>query len=541
MAAVAAIADTTASVNNEEQLVTMVVDKQLFGIPILQVQDIVEASKVTAVPLSPSAIGGMLNLRGRIVTVIDLRKLLGNDEEIAADSQMGVTVEHKGDLYTLLVDSIGDVRSVRRSDFDKAPSTLEPETRRLCSGIYRLKGSLLVVLDVSRILTSEVIGSTSVLTVAERKARKASALEAAKGEESDVRQVTSQLTGLGGFDAESENADSDQSSDNIKQRKKENRSRRPIADRWREVMEERARQSGQTVYRVREPDDETLESAQEQMAAEEEAWLVKSKGGAGPDTNVPDGSAGDLGVVPDEAFSDEPASTEFVPDEMLSDEPFSDEPIASEPVDSAEPTPADAVQHGADESATDAAPAADPDEALATDSSDATEDQPTVEPAPVAGESAAADVEDMKSDEPAPDAVLDPANDVPEAGDAPAHAGGDSAEGGKHGMLSGLWSKLRSADMATADEPSVFDEIPASDEAPVADDAPVADEVPVADDAVVSGDEPIADDEPVAKDEPVVKDKPKKAKKAAKSAKNAKSAAKKKAPAKRKAAKSGDS
>ena len=93
MASVATRSDTTIVGENEEQLVTMIVDNQLFGIPILQVQDIVEASKITPVPLAPSAIAGVLNLRGRIVTVIDLRKLLGNNDEVPWDSQMGVTVE----------------------------------------------------------------------------------------------------------------------------------------------------------------------------------------------------------------------------------------------------------------------------------------------------------------------------------------------------------------------------------------------------------------------------------------------------------------
>ncbi len=143
----------------EEQLVTMLVDDQLFGIPILKVQDIVEPQQITPVPLAPSAIAGVLNLRGRIVTVIDLRELLGATAP-EPEKQMSVTVEHRGDLYTLLVDSIGDVRSMPRRELDKPPSTLNENMRRLCSGIIRMEDTLLVVLDVERILDEETIMKT---------------------------------------------------------------------------------------------------------------------------------------------------------------------------------------------------------------------------------------------------------------------------------------------------------------------------------------------------------------------------------------------
>jgi len=159
---------------DEEQLVTMMVDGQLFGIPILKVQDIVEPSQITPVPCAPSAIAGVLNLRGRIVTVIDLRELLGAKEEDTR-RQMSVTIEHKGDLYTLLVDSIGDVRSLPKRDFDKPPATLDENMRRLCSGVFRLEDNLLVVLDVSRILDEETIMKTP------RRTRRRRVLKAASG------------------------------------------------------------------------------------------------------------------------------------------------------------------------------------------------------------------------------------------------------------------------------------------------------------------------------------------------------------------------
>lgn len=156
---------------DEEQFVTMTVDGQTFGIPILTVQDIVEARQITPVPLAPSAIAGVMNLRGRIVTVIDLRRCLGLDEEFEGSNAMGVTVEYHNDLYTLLVDTIGDVRSLHHRDFEKAPVTVKENVRTLSTGIYRLDGDLLVVLDVERVLDAERLVKTPPVVLKRRKSK----------------------------------------------------------------------------------------------------------------------------------------------------------------------------------------------------------------------------------------------------------------------------------------------------------------------------------------------------------------------------------
>jgi purine-binding chemotaxis protein CheW len=158
MSELALVEDRAVSDRNEEQLVTMTVEGQLFGLPILSVQDIVETHKITQVPRTPSAISGIMNLRGRIVTVINLRRILGRSDD--SNSRMGVTVEFKGDLYTILVDQIGEVRLLNRKDFEAAPATLDSKLRHLCTGIYRLDGELLAVLDVNQILAPETIAQT---------------------------------------------------------------------------------------------------------------------------------------------------------------------------------------------------------------------------------------------------------------------------------------------------------------------------------------------------------------------------------------------
>jgi chemotaxis signal transduction protein/truncated hemoglobin YjbI len=165
----AIVADSDDQRADEEQFVTMLIDGQTFGIPILNVQDIVEARQITPVPLAPSAIAGVMNLRGRIVTVIDLRRCLGLVEELDEEQSMGVTVEYRNDLYTLLVDSIGDVRHLHRRDFEKAPPTLKEGLRKVSTGVYRMERDLLVVLDVEKVLDAEQLVKTPPVVLKPRK------------------------------------------------------------------------------------------------------------------------------------------------------------------------------------------------------------------------------------------------------------------------------------------------------------------------------------------------------------------------------------
>jgi len=161
----------------EEQLVTLTIDDQVFGIPILAVQDIVEPFQITPVPLAPSAVAGVMNLRGRIVNVIDLRHCLGDLSYEEKEGQMGVTVEYQHDLYTLLVDTIGDVIAVEQNLIEKPPATLRESLRKLCHGIIRRQENLLVVLDVEKILDQETIFNTPTTTRRRRRADAAKPIE----------------------------------------------------------------------------------------------------------------------------------------------------------------------------------------------------------------------------------------------------------------------------------------------------------------------------------------------------------------------------
>jgi len=150
---------STQSGDDLDAFVTFIVADQMFGIPILNVQDILSPDRIAPVPLAPKEVKGSINLRGRIVTVIDVRVRLGMDPVEFDTDTMGVTVEHGPDLYTLLVDQIGDVVSLDHELFERNPATLDAEWREFCAGVYRLDGQLMVVLDIERLLDISYEGS----------------------------------------------------------------------------------------------------------------------------------------------------------------------------------------------------------------------------------------------------------------------------------------------------------------------------------------------------------------------------------------------
>lgn len=142
----------TLVVTESSDLVTMTVAGQLFGIPVLQVQDVLKPQRITRVPLAPPEIAGSLNLRGRIVTVINVRTRLGLPPLDDEQKRMSIVVDYKGELYSLMVDQIGEVLNLPNANFELNPSTLDKRWREIAQGIYRLEQNLLVVLDVARLL-----------------------------------------------------------------------------------------------------------------------------------------------------------------------------------------------------------------------------------------------------------------------------------------------------------------------------------------------------------------------------------------------------
>ncbi len=135
-----------------QSFVTLTVAGQLCGVPVLGVRDILSEQAITRIPLAGPEIAGSLNLRGRIVTAIDLRRRLNLDPAPAGSSRMSVVAEQNGEFYALLVDQVSEVMMLREADFEQNPPTLPATWAEHSKGVYRLAGQLLVVLDVARLL-----------------------------------------------------------------------------------------------------------------------------------------------------------------------------------------------------------------------------------------------------------------------------------------------------------------------------------------------------------------------------------------------------
>jgi len=125
--------------------VTALIGGQLFGLPILRVQDVFAPERLTAVPLSPPEVAGVLNLRGRIVTLIDMRCRLGLGSRENGQQSMAIGVESRGESYGLLIDSVGEVLNLDDAERQANPVNLDPRLGQVSAGIFRLERQLLVV------------------------------------------------------------------------------------------------------------------------------------------------------------------------------------------------------------------------------------------------------------------------------------------------------------------------------------------------------------------------------------------------------------
>ena len=135
-----------------EEYVTVLVAGQLFGLPISRVQDVFMLKHMTEVPLAVPEIAGVLNLRGRIVTAIDMRQRLDLPARAAGETAMAVGIELDKESFGLVIDRIGDVLHLPINEFDANPVNLDPRWKSVANGIFTLEKELLVILDVDRVL-----------------------------------------------------------------------------------------------------------------------------------------------------------------------------------------------------------------------------------------------------------------------------------------------------------------------------------------------------------------------------------------------------
>lgn len=137
----------SAESSQSRQFSTFHIDDLYCGIEVLKVQEVMRHQPMTTVPLAPSVIRGLINLRGQIVTAVDLRRRLGLPERAGDVLPMNVVVRTKDGVTSFLVDAIGDVVSVSEAAFEPAPDTMIGSARDLVTGVYKLDGRLLHVLD----------------------------------------------------------------------------------------------------------------------------------------------------------------------------------------------------------------------------------------------------------------------------------------------------------------------------------------------------------------------------------------------------------
>jgi purine-binding chemotaxis protein CheW len=142
----------TATAAERGQLCTFTLAGHFLGVPVGRVQEVIRHQEMTAVPLAPAVVRGLINLRGQIVTALDLRIPL--ELPAAADTlPTNVVIRSGGDMYSLLVDEIGEVIEVSADQFESPPDTLAGACREFIRGAFKLDGRLLLVLDTDRLLS----------------------------------------------------------------------------------------------------------------------------------------------------------------------------------------------------------------------------------------------------------------------------------------------------------------------------------------------------------------------------------------------------
>jgi purine-binding chemotaxis protein CheW len=132
------------------QFSTFFVADLFFGVDVLHVQEVLRSQQMTSVPQAPGVIEGLINLRGQIVTAIDMRRRLGLPQRAGGQAPMNIVVRTLDGAVSLLVDEIGDVLDMDSATYERPPQNLDPAAKDLIRGVYKLKDRLLLVLDEER-------------------------------------------------------------------------------------------------------------------------------------------------------------------------------------------------------------------------------------------------------------------------------------------------------------------------------------------------------------------------------------------------------
>lgn len=138
---------------NLQQFATMIIGGQKFGISVDYVVDVLFPQKISSIPLASSQIVGSLNLRGRIVTALDIRVTLDIESKADVAKNMCIVVEYDHELFSILVDKVGDVATVSVHDLIKNPDNLSKSWQQVSLGIFPMENELVVILDLDKLMT----------------------------------------------------------------------------------------------------------------------------------------------------------------------------------------------------------------------------------------------------------------------------------------------------------------------------------------------------------------------------------------------------
>lgn len=141
--------------NQENLYCTFFIGDQFYGIPVADVQEVLQSQPLTRAPLAPAAVAGLMNLRGQIVTAVDVSRVLRSEAAQQTEDKMNLVIRHESSEVSLLVDRIGDVVPVDEEAVERPPETLQGVAREFIRGISALEGKLLLLVDVHRMLDDE--------------------------------------------------------------------------------------------------------------------------------------------------------------------------------------------------------------------------------------------------------------------------------------------------------------------------------------------------------------------------------------------------
>jgi purine-binding chemotaxis protein CheW len=140
---------------NTNQFCTFYLDNFFLGVEVLKVQEVIRYQAMTRVPLAQAVVKGLINLRGQIVTAIDLRRRLELPDRPEGELPMNVVIRTEEGTVSFLVDEIGDVLEAQEDQFEAPPETVRGVSRELIRGVYKMKDRLLLILDTEKAIALE--------------------------------------------------------------------------------------------------------------------------------------------------------------------------------------------------------------------------------------------------------------------------------------------------------------------------------------------------------------------------------------------------